>query len=90
MCQAGIIGGGVETTGERDQFPGHPHADEHFAPGFIVVAGGFEDVLNASGGGAVVQEVEDGLPMWGAQRAGTETCQLGVILFAEPVDGGDT
>ncbi len=50
--QTGMGGGGVETTGGRDQFPGHFHADEHFASGFLVVAGGLEDVWDALGGGA--------------------------------------
>jgi len=53
-CQTGMGGGGVETTGGRDQLPGHFHADEHLAPGFFVVAGGLEDVRDALGGGAVV------------------------------------
>ncbi len=52
--QAGMIGGGIETTGKRDQFPGHPHAYEHFAPGFAVIAGGFEGLLDALWGGAVL------------------------------------
>ena len=39
--KAGMIGGGVETTGGRDQFSGHFHAQQHFASGFFVVAGGF-------------------------------------------------
>jgi len=47
-----MVGGGIETTGGRDQFPGHFHADEHFASGFLVVAGGLEDVWDALGGGA--------------------------------------
>jgi len=68
--QAGMVGGGVETTGGRDQFPGHLHAYEHFVSGFIVVAGGFEDLLDALWGGAVLQEAEDGLPVWGAQGTG--------------------
>jgi hypothetical protein len=68
--QAGMVGGGVETTGGRDQFPGQPHAFEHFAPGFLVVAGDFEDLFDALRGGAALQEAEDGLPMWGAQGTG--------------------
>ncbi len=70
VCYTGMIGGGVETTSGRDQFPGHPHAYEHFAPGFLVVAGDFEDLLDALWGGTVLQEAEDGLPMWGAQGTG--------------------
>jgi hypothetical protein len=50
--QTRMGGGGVETTGGRDQLPGHFHAYEHFAPGFLVVAGGLEDVWDALGGGA--------------------------------------
>ena len=66
-----MIGGGVEATGGRDQFPGHLHAQEHFAPGFVVVAGGCEDLWNALGREAVVQEADDGLPMGGAQGTST-------------------
>ena len=88
--QAGMVGGGVETTGGRDQFPGHIHAYEHFTSCYIVVAGGLEDVRDALGSGTVLQEAEDGLPMRGAQGTSAETCQVEVILFTEPVDGGDT
>jgi hypothetical protein len=52
--QTRMVGGGVETTGGRDQLPGHLHAQEHFAPGFVVIGGGLEDVGDALGGGAVV------------------------------------
>ncbi len=54
VCQTGMGGGGVETTGGRNQLPRHFHADEHFAPGFLVVAGGCEDLGDALRGGAVV------------------------------------
>jgi hypothetical protein len=50
--QTRMVGGGIETTGGRDQLPRHFHADEHFAPGFLVVAGGLEDLGDALGGGA--------------------------------------
>ncbi len=49
-----MVGGGVEATGGRDQFPGHMHAHQHFASCFVVVAGGLQDVRDAVGGGAVV------------------------------------
>ncbi len=52
--QTGMVGGGIEATGGRDQFSGHFHAQEHFAPGFVVVAAGLEDVWDALGGGAVL------------------------------------
>jgi len=53
-CQTGMGGGGIETTGRREQFPGHLHAQEHFAPGFLVVAGGLEDLGDALWGGAAL------------------------------------
>jgi hypothetical protein len=49
-----MVGCGIETTGGRDQFSRHLHAYEHFAPGFLVVAGGLEDLWDALGGGAVL------------------------------------
>src|SRR5438045_9713825 len=57
--QAGMIGGGVETTGGRDQFPGHFHTHQHFATGFAVVAGGLQNVGDGPGGVAVLQEAQD-------------------------------
>ena len=54
-----MIGGGVETTGGRDQFSGHFHAHQHFASGFAVVAGGLEDVRDGLGDSAVLQEAQD-------------------------------
>ena len=56
-----MVGGGVETTGGRDQFSGHFHAQQHFASGFAIVAGGLEDVRDGSGGVAVLQEAQDGV-----------------------------
>jgi hypothetical protein len=53
-CQTGMVGSGVETTGGRDQLPGRFHAQEHFAPGFVVIAGSREDLGDALRGGAVV------------------------------------
>ena len=52
--QAGMVGGGIETTGGRGQFSGHMHALQHFASCIVVVAGGLEDVRDAVGSGAVV------------------------------------
>jgi len=54
-----MVGGGVETTGGRDQFSGHFHTHQHFASGFAVVAGGLEDVRDGPGGVAVLQEAQD-------------------------------
>jgi len=46
--KSGVVGGGVETTVERDEFTSHLHMDEHFAPGFVVVASGGENVLDVT------------------------------------------
>ena len=54
-----MIGGGVETTGGRDQFSGHLHAHQHFASGFAVVAGGLKNVRDGPGDSAVLQKAED-------------------------------
>ena len=44
-----MVGGGVETTGRRDQFTGPLHAYQHFASCIAVIAGGLEDVLDGLG-----------------------------------------
>ena len=54
-----MIGGGVETTGGRDQFSGHFHAHQHFASGFAVVAGGLKNVRDGPGDSVVLQEAQD-------------------------------
>ena len=54
-----MISGGVEATGGRDQFSGHLHAQQHFASGFAVVAGGLKNVRDALGDSAVLQETQD-------------------------------
>ena len=82
-------GGGVETTRGRDQFSGHFHAHQHFVSGFFVLAGGFENVWDSLGSVALLQEMEDGLPVGRADGTGAEACELAVVAFTEPVDGGD-
>ena len=67
-----MVGGGVETTGGRDQFSGHFHTHQHFASGFAVVAGGLKNVRDALGRVAVLQEAEDGLPIGGADGTGAQ------------------
>jgi len=52
--EAGVVGGGVEATIEGDEFAGVLHADEHFATGFVVVAGGGENVFDGTGIGTFV------------------------------------
>ena len=84
-----MVGGGVETTGGRDQFSGHFHAHQHFASGFAVVAGGLEDVRDGSGDSAVLQEMQDGLPIGRTDGTGAQARELVVVTLAQPVDGGD-
>ena len=84
-----MVGGGVETTSRRDQFSGHFHAQQHFASGFAVVAGGLEDVRDGLGGVAVLQEAQDGLPVGRADGTGTQARKLVVVTLAQPVDGRD-
>ena len=84
-----MVGGGVETTGGRDQFPGHLHAHQHLASGFAVVAGGLEDVRDGLGDITVLQEAQDGLPVGRADGTGTQARELVMVTFAQPVDGGD-
>ena len=50
VCQAGMVGSGVETRGRGDEFACVFHAQEHFASGFVVVAGGGEDGFDGVGG----------------------------------------
>jgi hypothetical protein len=87
--QAGMLGGGVETTGGGDQFPGHLHAEEHLASGLSVVAGSLQNGGNALGSIALVQEVEDGLAVGGTEGTGAQAGELVVVSLAQPVDGGD-
>jgi hypothetical protein len=84
-----MVGGGVETTGGRDQFPGHLHAHQHLAPCFAVVAGGLENVGDGLGRVAVLQETEDGLPIGRTDGTGAQAGELTVVAFTQPVDGGD-
>ena len=84
-----MVGGGIETTGGRVQFASEFHADEHFATGFVIVGGGVEDGGDGLRSGAVLEEVEDGLAVWGEDRASTQTCQVGAIVFTEKVQGRD-
>ena len=84
-----MTGDGVEATGGRDEFTGHLHADEHFATGFVVVAGGGENGFDVLWAGTVVQELEDGLAVQGADGTGTEAFEGGAVAFREPMkDGG--
>ena len=84
-----MLGGGVETRGGGNQFSGPLHAQQHFASGFAVVAGGLEDVGDALGRVAVLQEAQDGQPIGGAKGTGAQARKLVVIALAQPVDGGD-
>ena len=45
-----MVGGGVETTGGREQFSGPLHAHQHFASCVSVVAGGLKNILDGLGG----------------------------------------
>ena len=84
-----MTGGGVEARGGGDELTGGLHAQEHFATGFVVVAGGGQDVFDVLRSGILQEELEDGLPVLGADRAGTEALEGGAVAFAEPADGGD-
>ena len=52
--KARVVGGGVEAGGGRDKFAGGFHAHEHFATGFVVVAGGGENFFDGTGLGTFV------------------------------------
>lgn len=82
-----MVGGGIEATGRGDEFAGHLHADEHFTSRLVVVTGSFENVRDAPRTGVLLQEAEDGLPLWGVQRTGRETRQVGVISCSKPAEG---
>src|SRR5438105_3923849 len=84
--QAGMVGGRVETTGGRDQFSGHFHAQQHFASGFAVVAGGLKNVRDGLGDSAVLQEAQDGLPIGRADGTGAHASELVVVALAQRVD----
>ena len=65
------------------------HALEHFATGFVVVAGGVEDGFDGVGRRTVVQEAEDGLTVHGVSGSGAQTLQGGAVTFAKQMEGGD-
>jgi len=44
-----MIGSGVETTSGGDEFACLLHTQEHFTPGFVVIAGGTQDVVDGAG-----------------------------------------
>ena len=83
-----MVGGGVETTGGRDQFTGHFHTHQHFASGFAIIAGGLKNVRDGLGDITVLQEAQDGLPVGRADGTGTQARELVMVALAQPVDGG--
>jgi hypothetical protein len=87
--ERGVVGDGIEATGGGVEFAGEFHTDEHIAPGFVVVGGGDEDGGDGLRSGAVLEEVEDGLAMGRGEWAGAETGQVGVVVVAEKVEGGN-
>jgi hypothetical protein len=80
---------GVETAPDQDEFAGLFHAQHHFAPGFVVIAGGGEDRFDGLGAGTDMQEVEDGLALGGVDGTSREARQLSGVAFAQPVQGED-
>ena len=77
-----MVGGGVETTGGRDQFSDHFHAQQHFASGFAVVAGGLENVRDGPGDSAVLQEAQDVYGLRTSSPSGT--CSVAVAAVPAP------
>ena len=64
--EAGVVEGGVEATIEGDEFTSVLHAQEHFASGFVVVAGGRKNGFDGTAAGLLAEEVQDGLTVEGA------------------------
>ena len=52
--EAGMVGGGVEARIRGDEFTGMLHANDHFATGFVVVAGGGKNVFDGTRVGTFV------------------------------------
>jgi len=84
-----VVGGGIEATSGGEEFAGLLHANEHFAPGVVVVGGSVEDGGYVLGRGAGVQEVENGLTMGGVQGGRAEACQVGASAFTSAVECRD-
>ena len=83
-----MVGGGVETAIEGDEFAGMLHTDEHFASGFVVVTGGGQDGFDVTGFGTFVQKLEDSTTVRGADGAGTQAMQESEIGDGEPAEQG--
>ena len=52
-----MVGGGVEAATEGDEFTGLLHAHEHFASGFVVIAGCDQDIFDGTGIGIFAEKV---------------------------------
>jgi len=83
-----MMGGGVAALIQGDEFTGLLHTPEHFAPGFVVIAGGVQDVLDGTGIGTRTQEVQDGLALRRADGTGAQATELGGIGCRKPGEDG--
>ena len=79
-----MTGGGVETAIKGDEFAGMLHTDEHFATGFVVVAGGGQNVFDGTGIGTFMQKSQDSPAVWGTDGTGTQTLEHGGIGHRKP------
>ena len=52
-----MVGDGVEAMTEGNEFTGLGHTQEHFATGFVVVAGGGEDGFDVTRIGTFAQKL---------------------------------
>ena len=71
-----MIGGGIEATIQGDEFAGLGHAQEHLAPGGVVIAGGLQDGVEGTGGRLLAQEVQNGLALRRTDGTGGEAVEL--------------
>ncbi len=87
--KTGMVSSGVEAGSGRDDFAGGLHALEHFATRFVVITGGIQDGFDGLRSGTVMQEAENGLPMYGLDGSGAQTLKRCAVVFTEPVKGRD-
>ena len=85
-----MVGGGVETTGGRDEFASHTHTHDHLAPSFIIIAGGMDDIFDGAGGGTLAEKAQDGLTVRRTDGASREASEMRERALAQPVEDGNT
>ena len=73
---------------EGDEFASLGHTEEHFAAGFVVVAGGGKNGFDGTRFGTFAQKLQDGETVWRTNGTGTEALEVSGIGHREPGEEG--